>query len=85
MMENDAEVWHAQIFDTPQQLSSFLNHLKVRPEQLVQVQLQSLASNQRHLLFVGRLSAAQVRSIGEWESVERIHNPDAVPVATGGH
>ena len=85
MMENPADVWHVQIFDTPQQLSSFMNHLRVRPEQLVQVQLQVLAANQRQLLFVGHLDASQVRAASEWESIERILNPEAVPVATGGH
>ena len=85
MMENAAEVWHIQIFDSPQKLSSFLNHLRVRPEQIVQVQLQSLAANQHQLLFVGHLDADQVRAVSEWESVERILNPEVVPVATGGH
>jgi hypothetical protein len=84
MSDETEQLWYVEIFETPQQMSSFMNHLKVRPEQLVQVQLQSLAGNLQRILFVGHLTAEQVRSRSEWEAVERILNPEAAQLATGG-
>jgi hypothetical protein len=84
MSDDSEEQWYVEIFETPEQAASFMNHLRVRPEQLVQVQLQSLAANVQRILFVGRLTVEQVRSRSEWLSVERILNPEAVQAATGG-
>jgi hypothetical protein len=84
MVDENEEVWHVEIFDSPQKVTSFMNHLRVRPEQLAQIQLQAPQANLQSILFVGRLTREQVRMRSSWEAVERILNPDAVQVATGG-
>lgn len=85
MTEKTKEFWHVAVFDDPEKLATFLNHVNLRPDQIVSVQFHPLTNTVQRILLTCRLTESQVRAREEWEAVERILNPGTVALASGGH
>lgn len=76
--------WHVEIFDVPELVGSFLNHLDVRPDQLVGLQFYALSPTAQRIMLTCRLTQAQYELRTQWQAVENIVNPPTLAVATGG-
>lgn len=84
MAEQRTESWHVEIFEEPELLKTFMNHIQLRPEQVVNLQFHALGPTTQRILLTCRLTPAQSDLRIQWQAVERIINPPAVAVATGG-
>jgi hypothetical protein len=84
MFDNGEEFWHSEIFDEAAQMATFLNHVRLRPDQLVNVSFTPLSPTAQRIMLTCRLSAEQRELRTQWVAVERIINPPAMAVATGG-
>ena len=73
----ERELWHVEIFDEAEQVSRFLNHLQLRPDQLVDVRFHPFSSNLQRIMLTCRLTPAQRALRTEWQAVERIIDPPA--------
>lgn len=80
----EREHWHLEIFEEAEQAASFLNHVELRPEQMVSLQMQVLGPTTQRILVTCRLSSAQLEARIEWLAVERTIHPPVLAVATGG-
>lgn len=79
------ERWHVEVFDESEQLASFLNHVKLAPDQLTNLQFQALSPTIQRILVTCRLTPEQRELRVQWQAVERTMHPATVAVATGGH
>jgi hypothetical protein len=84
MFDSADEFWHIEVFDEPSQVSTFLNHVRLRPDQLVNLTFTPLSPTVQRIMVTCRLTAEQRELRVQWIAVERIINPPAVSVATGG-
>jgi hypothetical protein len=82
--EPKSEFWHMEIFDDPETLASFINHVNLGRDQLVSVQFHALAPTIQRIMLTCRLTAAQREARIQWQAVERVLHPGAVALATGG-
>ena len=80
----DDDRWLVEIFDELDTLNSFLNHVRLRPDQLVDVRFHPLSPTLQRILVTCRLSAEQAQARLQWRAVERTLHPEAVAAATGG-
>lgn len=83
-MAEEREFWHVELFDEPQLVSTFLNHVQARPDQVVGITFHSLSPTAQRILVTVRLTAEQLELRTQWQAVERIINPPVLAVATGG-
>lgn len=78
------ERWHVEIFDVPELVGSFLNHVQLRPDQLVSLHFHALSPTAQRVMLTCRLTQAQYELRTQWQAVENIVNPPTLAVATGG-
>ena len=84
MVEPGAERWHVELFDDPERMASFMNHVALHPEQLVSVQFQALSPTAQRILLTCRLTVDQLEARLQWQAVDRTLHPSAVALTTGG-
>ncbi len=65
------ERWHLEMFDAPETVASFLNHVEVTANQMVSLQFQALSPTVQRFVLTCRLTAAQLELRQQWLSVER--------------
>jgi hypothetical protein len=84
MADQRTESWHVEVFEEPELLRSFMNHIQLLPNQLVNLQFHALGPTTQRILLTCRMTSTQSDLRIQWQGVERTINPPAVAVATGG-
>ncbi len=79
-----AEQWHAEIFETAEQLASFMNHVSLQREQVVDIAFHALSPTALRILLTCRLNDEQRAARTQWQAVERTLHPAAAAVTAGG-
>lgn len=81
---DSGERWQVELFDEAAQVSAFMNHVRLRPEQLVDISLHAFSPTIQRIMVTVRLTPEQWALRTEWQAVERVITPPALALATGG-
>ncbi len=88
MVVDDEQVqsraWFSDVFTDTAQLSSFLNNVKVEPDQIVSLNFTIAGPNAWRILVVCRLTLEQETLRRQWTQVEANLRGRKQEVATGG-
>lgn len=81
---SEGSTWHVELFDEEDRLTSFLNSVRLRQEQIVSLQFHPFSPTLQRIMLTCLLTDEQVALRIKWEAVERTLHPPAIAVATGG-